>query len=139
MKNIETENQYLLLFRDNGWYTHLSVEELEAVMGKFRTWFENLSAKGIVRGGQPLGREGRVISGKGGRSVNDGPFAETKERGWKCGRSRRSARSLPICRRWPPSWWRPDLRDTLSAVKQPEETAPPSRDVPGVVEHLFRH
>jgi predicted RNA polymerase sigma factor len=24
-------------------------------------------------------------------------------------------------------------------VKQPEETAPPSRDVPGVVEHLFRH
>jgi hypothetical protein len=24
-------------------------------------------------------------------------------------------------------------------VKQAEETAPPSRDVPGVVEHLFRH
>ena len=48
-------------------------------MGKFRTWFENLSAKGIVRGGQALGREGRVISGKGKRSVNDGPFAEAKE------------------------------------------------------------
>ena len=79
MKNNETENQYLLLFRDDRWYTHLSVEELEAVIGKFRTWFENLSAKGIVRGGQPLGREGRVISGKGGRSVNDGPFAESKE------------------------------------------------------------
>ena len=79
MKNIETENQYLLLFRDNGWYTHLSIEELEAVMGRFRTWFENLSAKGIVRGGQALGREGRVISGKGERSVSDGPFAETKE------------------------------------------------------------
>ena len=73
MKNNETENQYLLLFRDDGWYTHLSVEELEAVIGKFRTWFENLSAKGIVRGGQALGREGRVISGKGRRSVNDGP------------------------------------------------------------------
>ena len=24
-------------------------------------------------------------------------------------------------------------------MKQAEETAPPSRDVPGVVEHLFRH
>jgi hypothetical protein len=59
MKNNVAENQYLLLFRDDGWYTHLSVEELEAVMGKFRTWFENLSAKGIVRGGQALGREGR--------------------------------------------------------------------------------
>ena len=79
MKNNETENQYLLLFRDDGWYTRLSVEELEAVMGKFRTWFENLSAKGIVRGGQALGREERVISGKGRRSVNDGPFAEAKE------------------------------------------------------------
>jgi hypothetical protein len=79
MKNNETENQYLLLFRDDGWYTHLSVEELEAVMGKFRTWFENLCAKGVVRGGQPLGREGRVISGKGRRIVNDGPFAEAKE------------------------------------------------------------
>jgi hypothetical protein len=30
MKNNETENQYLLLFRDDGWYTHLSAEELEA-------------------------------------------------------------------------------------------------------------
>ena len=79
MKNNETENQYLLLFRDVGWYTHLSVEELEAVIGKFQTWFENLSAKGIVRGGQALGREERVISGKGRRSVNDGPFAEAKE------------------------------------------------------------
>jgi hypothetical protein len=79
MKNNETENQYLLLFRDDGWYTHLSVEELEAVIAKFQTWFENLSAKGIVRGGQALGREERVISGKGRRSVNDGPFAEAKE------------------------------------------------------------
>ena len=79
MKNNETENQYLLLFRDDGWYTHLSVEELQALVGKFRTWFENLSAKGIVRGGQALGREGSVISGKGRRSVNDGPFAEAKE------------------------------------------------------------
>jgi hypothetical protein len=79
MKNNETENQYLLLFRDDGWYTHLSAEELEAVIGKIRIWFEDLSAKGIVRGGQALGREGRVISGKGRRSINDGPFAEAKE------------------------------------------------------------
>ena len=75
MKNNETENQYLLLFRDDGWYTHLSAEELEAVIGKIRKWFEDVSAKGIVRGGQALGREGCVISGKGRRSINDGPFA----------------------------------------------------------------
>jgi hypothetical protein len=49
------------------------------VLGKFRTWSENLSAKGIVRGGQALGREGCVISGKVRRSINDGPFAEAKE------------------------------------------------------------
>ena len=79
MKNNETENQYLLLFRDDGWYTRLSAEELEAVIGKIRKWFEDVSAKGIVRAGQALGRERRVISGKGKRSVNDGPFAEAKE------------------------------------------------------------
>jgi hypothetical protein len=52
MKNNETENQYLLLFRDDGWYTHLSAEELEAVIGKIRIWFEDLSAKGMFAAGR---------------------------------------------------------------------------------------
>ena len=35
--------------------------------------------KGKVKGGQPLKAEGKIVSGKHGRVVADGPFAESKE------------------------------------------------------------
>ena len=42
-------------------------------------WFEGLKDQGKVKGGQPLGPENKVVSGKNGRTVSDGPFAESKE------------------------------------------------------------
>ena len=77
--NIEKQ-EYLLLFRGSGnWYKELSPEELQQCMGTIKAWFDGLTEKGIVKGGQPLVSEGRTISGKGGRTVSDGPFAESKE------------------------------------------------------------
>jgi hypothetical protein len=38
-----------------------------------------LTAKGKVTAGSPLEKEGKVVSGKNGRVVSDGPFAESKE------------------------------------------------------------
>ena len=75
------KQEYLLLFRSsNNWYKELSPEELQQVMAKVGAWFESLNAKGIVKGGQPLGPEGRVITGKGSKLViSDGPFPESKE------------------------------------------------------------
>ena len=74
------KQEYLLLRRgSNNWYKELSSEELQQVMGKLKAWFDGLAEKGIVKGGQPLGAEGRIVSGKGGRTVSDGPFAESKE------------------------------------------------------------
>jgi hypothetical protein len=74
------KQEYLLLFRGtNSWYKDLSPEELQQTMGQIKTWFEGLTAKGLVKGGQPLASEGRTVSGKGGRTVSDGPFAESKE------------------------------------------------------------
>jgi hypothetical protein len=77
--NTETQNQYLLLFRSNEWYNSLSSEELQTAMNKFKAWFESLNTKGILRGAQPLAREGKIVSGKNGHVVADGPFAESKE------------------------------------------------------------
>ncbi len=74
----KTNNEYLLLFRGDAWYNGLSPEELQKVMGHCKAWFEQLSEQGKVRGGQPLGREGAVVSMRG-RAVADGPFAESKE------------------------------------------------------------
>jgi hypothetical protein len=74
------KQEYLLLRRgSDNWYKELSPEELQQVMGKLKAWFDGLAEKSIVKGGQPLGAEGRIVSGKGGRTVSDGPFAESKE------------------------------------------------------------
>jgi hypothetical protein len=42
-------------------------------------WFERLKREGKCLGGNPLEEEGKVVSGKQGRTIADGPFAESKE------------------------------------------------------------
>jgi hypothetical protein len=70
---------YLLLFRGTDWDSGLSPEEIQKVMNQLMAWFEGLHQQGRIKAGQPLGEEGRTVSGKKGRIVADGPFAESKE------------------------------------------------------------
>jgi len=77
--NTETQNQYLLLFRGTDWHKGLSPEEVQNVMTQWKAWFDGLSEQGKLKAGQPLEREGKTVSGKKGRVVADGPFAESKE------------------------------------------------------------
>ena len=42
-------------------------------------WFKRLTEQGKAIAGNPLEREGKIVSGKNGRVVADGPFAESKE------------------------------------------------------------
>lgn len=74
-----TENQYLLLIRGGDWYNHCSAEELQVAMNKFEGWFEKMNQRGVVRGGQPLQPEGKIVAGSGTRVLADGPYAESKE------------------------------------------------------------
>jgi hypothetical protein len=73
-----TTSEYMLLFRSLQWDKDLSPEEIQKIMGKWNDWFERLAVQGKVKGAQPLEREGKIVSGKG-RTVADGPFAESKE------------------------------------------------------------
>jgi hypothetical protein len=75
----EKSNEYMLLFRGSQWDKGLSPEELQKVLGQFMGWFEKLNQEGKLKAGQPLEREGKIVSGKNGRVVADGPFAESKE------------------------------------------------------------
>ena len=77
--NAQKQNEYLLLFRGDAWYNRLSPEELQQAMSQFKDWFERLTAEGKLKAAQPLVREGKIVSGKQGRVVADGPFAESKE------------------------------------------------------------
>jgi len=74
-----TKSDYLLLFRGNAWHQDLSPDEMQKVAGQWMTWFNRLTAQGKAIAGSPLEQEGRIVSGKNGRVVADGPFAESKE------------------------------------------------------------
>jgi len=75
----QTQNEFMLLFRGDEWYNGLSAEELQNVMSQCKAWFDRLAEQGKIKAGQPLVREGAIVSGKNGRLVSDGPFAESKE------------------------------------------------------------
>ncbi|HSJ01763.1 MAG: YciI family protein [Verrucomicrobium sp.] len=76
---VHDTTQYLLLFRGTHWDKGLSPDELQRVMGEWMAWFDRISASGKMVGSNPLLPEGRVLTGKKGRNVADGPFAESKE------------------------------------------------------------
>ncbi len=75
----QKQDEYMLLFRGNDWHKGLSPEEMQKVADRWMAWFKRLSAQGKAITGSPLGPEGRIVSGKNGRVVADGPFAESKE------------------------------------------------------------
>ena len=79
MNTTETNNGYMLIFRGTDWSKGLSLEEMQQVYEKWMTWFKELMASGQATGGNPLEKEGKIVSGKNGKVVSDGPFAESKE------------------------------------------------------------
>src|SRR6266480_4203693 len=76
--NNQNQNGYMLLFRGNDWIKGLSPEEKQKVTDQWMAWFRRLTDQGKAVAGNPLEREGKIVSGKN-RVVSDGPFAESKE------------------------------------------------------------
>src|SRR4029077_13778904 len=76
--NTQSQNGYMLLFRGNDWLMSLSPEEKQKVTDQWMAWFRRLTDQGKAVAGNPLEREGKIVSGKN-RVVSDGPFAESKE------------------------------------------------------------
>jgi hypothetical protein len=74
-----TTSEYILLFRGMHWDKNLSPEEIQNVMSRWIAWFDRLTQEGKARAGQPLTDKGKIISGKKGQKVVDGPFPESKE------------------------------------------------------------
>ena len=74
-----SEHGYMLIFRGTDWYKGLSPEEMQQITDRWMAWFNGLKDEGKCVAGNPLEREGKIIAGKNGRLVSDGPFAESKE------------------------------------------------------------
>jgi hypothetical protein len=77
--NTSTKSEYMLIFRGTDWHQGLSPEQMQQVASQWMAWFKRLSEQGKAVGGRPLDNSGKLVSGKGGRVVADGPFAESKE------------------------------------------------------------
>jgi hypothetical protein len=77
--NEKSNNGYMLMFRGTDWCKGLSPEQMQQIGAEWMTWFKGLSDEGRVTAGNPLETAGKIVSGKGGRVVADGPFAESKE------------------------------------------------------------
>ena len=75
----QNQNRYLLLYRSNEWYKAVSHEGLQKVVSQNKAWIDQLTAQGKATPGHALERKGVTVSGKNGRLVSDGPFAESKE------------------------------------------------------------
>jgi hypothetical protein len=76
---MNAKNQYLLMFSGSEWYNRLTAAEIQDVIDQSKAWFERLTGAGMVKGAQGLARDGATVSGKSGRVISDGPFAESKE------------------------------------------------------------
>lgn len=74
-----TKSDYMLLFRGTNWSKELSPEQIQEVASDWMAWFERLTKEGKVTSGHPLMNQGKLVSGRKGRTVADGPFAESKE------------------------------------------------------------
>jgi len=74
----QSPNGYMLIFRGTDWYQGLSPEQMQQVADRWMAWFKGLKDEGRCAAGNPLEREGKVVSGKN-RVISDGPFAESKE------------------------------------------------------------
>jgi hypothetical protein len=79
MSTPKKDPEYLLLIRGTEWHQNLSPAQIQEVMGRFTGWLDDLGKSEKLKGAQPLEAEGKVVSGKNGRIVADGPFAEAKE------------------------------------------------------------
>ncbi|HEX9163017.1 MAG TPA: YciI family protein [Thermoanaerobaculia bacterium] len=65
--------KFVLMLRDQGFPSNLSPQELQDILGRYRTW----SQKAGRTGGEKLKDRGGRVMKRG--SVTDGPYVESKE------------------------------------------------------------
>ena len=74
-------SQFMLFIRGGSDTSeHLSAEQIQEAIERYRAWAQKLRAKGKLESAEKLkDNEGWMLSMKNGQVLVDGPFAETKE------------------------------------------------------------
>jgi hypothetical protein len=75
MNDTTSLSEYLVISRGQ-WDGDKSLQEIQKAIDDFYIWHDRLVSEGVMRTGQRLAREAKIVSRYG---VIDGPFAEGKE------------------------------------------------------------
>jgi len=78
MQTRPERSRYLLLLRQPAGGTP-PPEELRKIMARFAEWMDGMAARGLVEATNGLELSGKVLRGRRGASITDGPYAEAKE------------------------------------------------------------
>ena len=70
---------FILLFRSGVSRKDMSPEQMQQIINQYTEWIDGQRSRGQFLGAKPLEEEGKVLSGKNGKIVTDGPFMESKE------------------------------------------------------------
>lgn len=72
-------NTFLYIFRGGADPNRMSPEDMQKNMDAWFAWMGDLKSKGHFEAGEPLQDGGKVLKGRKGQSITDGPYAEGKE------------------------------------------------------------
>ncbi|GFZ87307.1 YciI family protein [Dyella caseinilytica] len=75
MINTTSLSEYLVISRGQ-WDQDRSPEDIQKAIDDFYIWHDRLVSEGVMKSGQRLARDAKIVSRSG---VIDGPFAEGKE------------------------------------------------------------
>lgn len=74
-----SNSDFMFLITGYDWDKSMPPAEARAALDKMMAWFNGLLESGVGTAGGPLARHGKIVGGKNGSMVADGPFAEAKE------------------------------------------------------------
>jgi hypothetical protein len=78
-KTSTSTGTFMLLLRGGVPNRDLSPTQLQDQIARYMGWIEKLQTDGHFVAGEPLEETERVLSGKAGSTIFDGPFTESKE------------------------------------------------------------
>jgi hypothetical protein len=107
MSSTASKADFLLIFRNTQLEKRLSIDQMDEAMRQFSGWLDRWKQAGAIKAGQPLGNEGRTISGARSRVVADGPYPEAKEAigGYVLVQAENMDEAVKIAAEWPLLAW----------------------------------
>ncbi|MBI2512635.1 MAG: hypothetical protein HYV96_11700 [Opitutae bacterium] len=103
MKTPDNRLLYLLLLRQPNTGPGPTPTQMREIMARFAAWMADLRAEGALVSSHGLKPKGKILRGRRGATIADGPYAEAKEivGGYVLIQARNAAHALRLARGCP--------------------------------------